>query len=55
MPIDNTRGRVQSERPDGSWGPATPIPYRGWKARLAVFLHRAGNRLEAWDERGLGK
>lgn len=50
--------RPQQQNPDGSWSPATPLPYVGWKARLEERLRRRGfsrlaNVLAAWDERGM--
>lgn len=51
--------QIHQQNPDGSWSPATPIPMRGWKARLEERLRRRGwkrlpNLLAKWDERGLG-
>jgi hypothetical protein len=55
---------VMQQNPDGSWSPAEPLPYIGWKARLADKLRRAkwtrghtgiARLLERWDERGLGR
>ena len=48
------------QNPDGSWSPATPLPYLGWKARTEDWCRRHGLRrlarlLGAWDERGLGR
>lgn len=49
-----------TQRADGSWVPAEPLPYIGWKARLEQRCRRRGltwlaNLLAAWDERGLGR
>lgn len=51
---------VQQQNPDGSWGPAEPIPFIGWKAKIEQWSRRHGfNRIAsffgAWDERGLGR
>lgn len=51
--------QVSQQNEDGSWGPAEPLPYIGWKARLEQWFARRGwNRLAgfmaSWDERGLG-
>lgn len=48
------------EQSDGSWSPATPLPYLGRTARLEARLrargwHRLANLLAAWDERRLGR
>lgn len=46
------------QNPDGSWTPATPLPYLGWKARMEERLRKRGHRrlanfFAAWDEMGL--
>ena len=48
------------QNPDGSWSPAEPLPYLGWKARLEQRFRRGGRRraanmMAAWDERKLGR
>lgn len=48
----------QYQRPDGTWAPAEPLPWLGWKAKLEAKARRRGFRrlaafLAAWDERGL--
>lgn len=48
------------QNPDGSWSPATPLPYIGRAARLEDWCRRHGfHRVAAvlcrWDERNLGR
>lgn len=52
----------ERQNPDGSWSPAEPLPFIGWKARLEQWCRRRhgrwvvlANLLARWDERGLGK
>ena len=56
---EETNVTVHRQMPDGSWEPAEPMPFQGWKARLEQWcrrhrLTRPANLLARWDERGLG-
>lgn len=49
---------ISQQNPDGSWGPAEPLGYQGWKAKLEQFfyklrLKRLGTFMGRWDERAL--
>jgi hypothetical protein len=48
------------QNPDGTWSPATPLPWMGRTARVEVWLRRHGrtrlaNLAARWDERRLGR
>jgi hypothetical protein len=50
---------IYRRNPDGSYEPAEPVPYYGWKARCEQWclrhkMRRMANMLARWDERGLG-
>lgn len=50
---------TSQQNDDGSWGPAEPIPYLGWKAKTEDWCRRHGLKRLArffgnWDEKGLG-
>lgn len=53
-------GGPLTQHPDGSWVPAEPLPWMGWKARVEQWFRRHGfarlaSLMGAWDERGLGR
>lgn len=50
---------IERQNADGSWSPAKPIGYRGWKAKLEQLFYklrmkRLADLMGRWDERGLG-
>lgn len=49
-----------TQKDDGTWVEATPLPAKGWKATFEKFFHNCGlnglaDLMSKWDEKGLGR
>lgn len=57
--VDEISAGVYELNEDGTWSPAEPIDFIGWKANLEQWffrrgMKRAGLFMAWWDERSLG-